>query len=263
MIDKLANEPYWQPTSIDELPIIKQGELHIWHVNLQLNAQQTSQALSWISDSQHQKYNKLQDPNKKKAYLAGRYYLLTLLGAYTRTHPQAIQLAYTRLNKPYLSNQQRELHFNLSDTTAAGKSTALFAFSSEGELGIDIEDLSRQGNFKAIVKSRFSPAEKKLVTLENGDINTQLFLYLWTRKEASGKATGQGINFKMNQRCLLSQHNEVDTANDNDQLRLSEHLYTDEANKAWRLNQLRVNNELIACVAYSGHKRLNIKTFAL
>ncbi len=113
---------------------------------------------------------------------------------------------------------------------------------------MDIEALSRRGNLAAIVDRRFSAAEKELVTLSNGDIDPQLALCVWTRKEASGKATGQGINFKMNQRDLVcGKHATLN--------------YYDEQDQPWHLTQLQAQNDLIACVVTTGHQSPVINAF--
>jgi len=257
MIDKLALIPQWQIAKEGEIPELQHNEVHLWHLPLELDQQQQERALSFLSDIQHDRYARRRTEHKA-SYLAGRYYLLTILAAYSRCKPEQVLLSYTRMNKPFLTDTSAELYFNFTDTRFSidgarrnkGEQTSagLFAFSRAGELGVDIEALSRRSNFKAIVESRFSKAEQQLVTETDGRINPELFLAIWTRKEASGKATGQGINFKMNERELIQGH----------QAQLN---YVDEKQQPWRLTQLRLNKELIGCVAHAGHQDLPIKAF--
>ncbi len=263
MIDKLAITPNWSAIQSNNMPTLNEGELHLWCLPLELNSKQVDQAQRWLSDIQRDKHARRSTPQLKQAYLAGRYFLLRLLGHYTNDDPALIQLSYTRLNKPYLSDNTHHIHFNFTDTSIKndpnlGESTqtntvGLYAFSYDAEVGVDIEHLSRRSDFTPIVKRRFSASEQTLVTNGNGDIDPELFLSIWTRKEASGKATGQGINFQMNQRNLIN-----NDTNDNNLAQLN---YTDEEQRAWRLTQLRLAHDLIGCVVHAGHQPLSIKAF--
>lgn len=248
MINKLAISPDWQTADLSNIPALVDGEVHLWCLPLSLNEHQSQQALSWLSDIQRDKYVRRRKPQAQMSYLAGRYYLLSLLGAYSGCRPDQVLLSYTRLNKPYLSDPSAHLHFNFTDTTGVDGTYGLFAFSRAGELGVDIESFSRRNSFNAIASSRFTAAEQALVMDDNGNVDPKLFLCVWTRKEASGKATGQGINFVMNQRDLvLDDHAELN--------------YFDEQQQPWRLTQLRLTSDLIGCVVHSGHQKLAIKTF--
>ncbi len=253
MIDKISIRPIWRSATLNNLPSLNEQEVHVWCLPLALTPTQSSLAHAWLSDIQKDKYAR-RSSSQQHAYLAGRYFLRGLLGAYTQTEPEKVLLSYSRLNKPYLSEQEAgtksptSLHFNFTDTRIDGATYGLFAFSRSGEVGVDIEALSRRSNFAPIVHKRFSAAEKLLVTRENGEIDPELFLCIWTRKEASGKATGQGINFKMQERDLVDgEHAELN--------------FYDELNQPWHLQQLRVNDSLIGCLVHAGHQPLPIKAF--
>ena len=263
MIDRLAVSPDWSATSLNKLTPLKQGELHIWCLPLELNQAQIAVAENWLSDIQRDKYLRRRTPALQNAYLAGRYYLLTLLGHYAGCEPEDVKLSYTSLNKPYLSDKNQNIHFNFTDTTIPTnlsqtlpeqqRSVALLGFSCSGEIGVDIESMSRTGGFEKIVEKRFSASEQALVTNSDGQVDNALFSAIWTRKEASGKATGQGINFKMNQRNLVHpDHDRDDLAHLN---------YVDEKQRPWRLIQLNLGQDLIGCVVHAGDQALSINAF--
>ncbi len=251
-LDQLALSPILKSASLTAIPTLAKSELHLWCLPLTLSAQEQETALSWLSDIQKDKYHRRRTPQLKEAYLAGRYYLLRLLAQYSQCSPQEIELSYTRLNKPYLSNKQladeeTSLHFNFTDTQCGSEHVGLFAFCLDKEVGVDLEALDRRSQFDLIAEKRFSKAEQELV-FKHGELCAETFLYLWTRKEASGKATGQGINFKMNERNLVSDNN-------------AELNFVDEDQQAWHLTQLKLSEKLIACVVYSGHEALTINGF--
>ncbi len=253
MIDNLAITPQWQTISASRSPNLSLDEVHIWYLPLALNKAQEELALTWLSDIQRDKYHRRRTPERQLAYLAGRYHLLRLLGHYNNQLPSDIQLSYSRLNKPYLSDRDTPLHFNFTDTSRAGVNYGVFAFSRDGEVGVDIEHLARRSNFEGISQNRFTPAEQALVTRADGSVDPELFLAIWTRKEAFGKATGRGINFVMNQQQLIAGgKNHQETAQLN---------FSDPSGRKWRLNQLRLDKNVIACVVHQGHQSLAVKAF--
>lgn len=248
ILNKLAVSLDWRSAALAKPPTLNKGELHIWCLPLTLSTDQQSQTLSWLSDQQINKYSRRRTTQLQEAYLAGRYYLLSLLAAYSNCRPEDIKLSYTHLNKPYLSGSNSHLHFNFTDTQSGSESIGLLAFCLDQEVGVDVEALDRRNRFELIAQKRFTPEEQALVINKDGTTNTDEFLCVWTRKEASGKATGQGINFKMNQRNLVD---DLSPTVD----------YWDEQRRAWRLTQLRLESKFIGCVAHSGHTPLKIKAF--
>jgi len=246
MKEKLGLLLNWEAASIAHTKTLGNADLHIWHIELTLNKKQSEIALSLLSDMQRDKYHRRNSAELKHQYLAGRYYLLTLLGAYTNIKAQDVSLSYGHLNKPRLSNAKPNLEFNFTDTDGYG----MFAFSKHAQVGIDLERLDREINIEAIAKRRFTEEELKYVKCK-GNYNHQRCIAIWTRKEAYGKATGQGINFKMNQRNLFSSDDCI-----------NQHQFIDEKQNKWTCNQLSTNKkEHIASVVYEGHEPLKIKAF--
>ncbi|MFT6407188.1 MAG: 4'-phosphopantetheinyl transferase [Arenicella sp.] len=245
MIEKLGQNLNWNNVSLQAFPLLMPNELHLWWVPLQLDHSQLKPALHLLSDIQRDKYHRRATAELKQNYLAGRYYLLHLLGAYTEQPPSDVLLSYSRLNKPSLSDSSLALEFNFTDTNGYG----VFAFSRGRQVGVDIESRTRKINFKAIADRRFTKQELAFV-YQNGELNRQRCLAIWTRKEAFGKATGLGINFKMNQQNMYS--NESDAY---------QHTFADEHNTPWRCLQLQLGDQFIASVVHQEHQDLSIKAF--
>ena len=237
----------WLSPNKGEHPILLNNQIHLWCVPLKLTHSQESIAIDLLSDIQRDKYHRRS--NKLKAnYLAGRYFLLNLLAQYTSTEADKIQLSYSRLNKPFLSNKSdNKLQFNFSDTVIDDVCYGVFAFCKEHEIGVDIESKEREIDFKPIAERRFSEPELNYVTLENGEIDHQRCIAIWTRKEAFGKACGKGINFKMNELNLL----------ENNSFELNFHAL----NKDWRLQQIEIDQNLVCSVVHQHHQVLDIKAF--
>lgn len=240
----------WQSTSIKHFPRLEFGALHLWWLPLTLSHEQSQQALTFLSDIQRDKYHRRASPQLQQSYLAGRYYLMTLLGQYTNCNPEAVKLSYSRLNKPYISNNESTLKFNFTDTHFQDQYFGLFGFCHELEIGVDIESHHRDIDLRRIVERRFTTDEQNFVN-DNGSINKHRGLSIWTRKEAYGKAIGKGINFKMNQQNLVSDDYSTDSAFN----------FKDSQKRKWRCQPLSLGHDFVASCVYEGHKELTISAF--
>jgi len=244
----LGKRPNWASISLADVPPIEDDELHLWWLPLHLNAQQSEMARGLLSDIQRDKYVRRATDELKHTYLAGRYYLLNLIGAYAGCAPDEVMLSYTRLNKPFLSLHDKDIEFNFTDTSVNNRAFGLFAFTKDKAVGVDLEARSRRSDFAAIAARRFTPAEQDFIADPDGKaINPDRFLAIWTRKEAYGKAIGVGINFQMNRRDLVSEASELD--------------FWDRQDHPWHLEQFEFGDELIAAVVYATHQRLSIKAW--
>ena len=244
MTEKLGLLLNPEAASMADIHALGDTDLHIWHLELKLNKKQSETALSLLSDIQRDKYHRRKSEALKHQYLAGRYYLLTLLGAYTKQRPEDILLSYSRLNKPSLSNSELGLEFNFTDTDGHG----MFVFSKHRQVGVDLERLDRRINIAAIAERRFTEQELQYAN-HNGAFDQRRGIAIWTRKEAYGKATGQGINFKMNQRNLFSDSHET-----------HQYQFIDDQQRAWTCIQLSTQQH-IASVVYESHAPLKLSSF--
>lgn len=255
MSETLGHCPNWQKVLLTTPPILEADEVHIWWLPLTLTAQQSEEALGLLSELQRDKYHRRATQDLKHAYLAGRYYLLHLLGAYSKQSAKEVQLSYSRLNKPRLSDPKLDIDFNYTDTYGTHHSVGVFAFSKGRSLGVDIESRARDIDVRKIVEKRFSKQEQAFVRAAGG-VNRERALSIWTRKEAYGKATGNGINFKMNAENLVYS----DTQNIAGESNFS-FAFNDSADQPWRCEQFQLGDEFIACVVHAGHQKLTFKTF--
>ena len=241
---------HWHPVDLCQPQQLNAQELHLWCLPLSLNGQERTNALSWLNANQRDKFERRLTSKLQQSYLAGRYFMLRLLAAYTDVPPAALQISYSRLNKPYLASDSCKIEFNFSDTVTPDGNIGLFALSRTHAVGVDIESLKRRTNFAPIVAKRFSAAESSYVTNSDGAIDPERFLAYWTRKEAYGKATGKGINFKMRELDLASPASfELDFMSD------------EKPARPFRLQQIQLQNDYIASVVHETHQALEIKAF--
>ena len=74
----------------------------------------------------------------------------------------------------------------------------MFALSREGEVGIDLESgdrfVGREAELASVATRVLTPRELTVWrALPNAEARLAAFLRAWTRKEAFGKATGEGV----------------------------------------------------------------------
>ncbi|MFM7885615.1 MAG: 4'-phosphopantetheinyl transferase family protein [Pseudanabaena sp.] len=133
--------------------------------------------------------------NLRRNFVAARGNLRIILAQWLGCKPKEIVFGYSDRGKPYLQNSpsiNQNIHFNL----AHSQDLAIYAVSSDREVGIDLEYINPHCDIEGIAQRYFSPSEYKLIK-EFGDrdpsLAVQAFYQAWTLKEAYGKATGQGI----------------------------------------------------------------------
>jgi 4'-phosphopantetheinyl transferase len=241
----------WELSTLDhdELPRLAKGEVHLWIMNLEQPTDSEGASnlgkhekvyLSWLSSREAKKYTRL-PVNQKSHYLRGRIALRKLLGVYLGKNPQDIGLAFGEFGKPALIDCGDGPWFNYSDTQ--GK--VIYAVGDSGELGIDIEHISRQPDYQRILQRKFSPAEAEEVAGSAENVSSQIicqrFLAAWTRKESYGKAIGVGVNYKMN---------EVEVAKDLGLANISFHAN----GKKWCLTQLLFEEYVVSLTSSSFEK---------
>lgn len=107
-----------------------------------------------------------------------------MLGNLLGLKPSDVEISKNRFGKPYLANSS--LFFNLSHTNNA----YLLGFSTNGKIGVDIEELSGEEDLNELMDYAFSKEEVDIC--KDGNSHDR-FLETWTLKEALLKAAGVGL----------------------------------------------------------------------
>ena len=95
----------------------------------------------------------------------------------------------TDLGKPYFPEPILP-NFNLSHT----QTVSVAVVNTERDVGVDVESLQKiriNKDLEKIAHRFFSESEQKL--LKNTDTPNDVFLQIWTKKEALAKLTGEGL----------------------------------------------------------------------
>jgi 4'-phosphopantetheinyl transferase len=121
------------------------------------------------------------------SYIISHIALRRLISHYTRIPPNKINFTKNNFGKPYIDYEG--LYFNLSHTT--GKT--IIGFFNQ-EIGIDIEYLDQELDIDELIPLIMSNKEQKILKQLQAPAKKNMFIKLWTRKEALLKAIGSGIH---------------------------------------------------------------------
>lgn len=128
-------------------------------------------------------------PHLRRRYAIARGALRILAGRYLGIAPADLAFRYGEHGKPEIDG----LHFNLSHT---GDLMAV-AFSPDGPLGLDIEEISPRLHARDIAGRYFSPRERQELETPDDEEFLRRFFRLWTSKEALMKATSLGFALEL------------------------------------------------------------------
>ena len=144
----------------------------------------------WLSADERARAARFQLGRNRDRFISCRGALREAIGARIGARPSAISFRYGPHGKPELTGPLAgTLSFNVSHSDGM----ALFAFTAEGPLGVDVERVRELPDFDPILSRFFSPGERALVHAVGPASSARRFLWLWTRKEARLKGEGRGV----------------------------------------------------------------------
>lgn len=172
--------------------------VHVWWIDLDSKEDGSAELLSAGELEHAARFHFAQDA---KRYRLCRAMLRLGLGWYLSRNPLQIELRTGKFGKPYLapspdrSASGGRLFFNVAHSAGLGA----MAFSTRGEVGIDVEAANRTVEVMDIASAYFTAKETALIAAAEGPNRLTAFLRVWTRKEAVLKAVGCGIPQGLNQ----------------------------------------------------------------
>jgi 4'-phosphopantetheinyl transferase len=160
-------------------------------VRLDLAPRVVSELAALLCDAERQRAAAFRFDQDRRRYIAARGQLRRFLSQRLSVAPQAVALAYNAHGKPALA--RGGLHFNISRRT----DTALFAFSRNARIGVDLEEIHDVPGADAIVARTFSRYERSAYSALASHERLIGFFNCWTRKEAFVKALGAGLSMPL------------------------------------------------------------------
>jgi 4'-phosphopantetheinyl transferase len=191
---KLAWSP--PPAAID----LPSGEVHLWAARLDPSDDFLRRCAGVLSDDERVRAERFRAGSLQNRYITGRGILRMLLGRYLRLDPASFSFRYQDHGKPELDSPWKDqgIDFNVSHS----HDLAVFAFTSESEIGVDVECIRPMPNAAELLERFFSAEEVRQWRQMPAERQLRAFFQGWTRKEAWLKAVGSGLSFPLNQFCI-------------------------------------------------------------
>lgn len=183
MIDTLLSYDFaWKSYTSGQL--LATDKTHIFRIDINNHFPKIKKALADVlSEREQEKASRMFISKDKERYVVSKYCLRTLLSLCLDTNPNEIDFIFHEHKKPTVKG----IEFNISHTG----DYVLIAISPKA-VGIDVEFLNREFDFKSILDITFS--KKEIDYIGNKDIDPTNFYVMWTRKEALLKASGEGVS---------------------------------------------------------------------
>lgn len=174
------------------MTLLPDNEIHLWLIDDSLiETALLADYLTVLSPEETLRYARFRLDKDKRQFLITRAAIRTTLSYYRGdVLPSQWQFANNEHGRPYvISPPAQTLEFNLSHTDGM----IVIAVCARGNLGVDVENASRECRASDLAARYFSVSEaKKLLEMPEEEQRGR-FLDLWTLKEAYIKACGMGL----------------------------------------------------------------------
>jgi 4'-phosphopantetheinyl transferase len=168
-------------------PTLEKNELHVWTVSLEPGEEFIENCKSILSEGERNRIDWFTFPQVQNNYVISQGVLRAILAGYLNIEPKQIQLSKHAKGKPFVTNDT-SLFFNLSNS---GKK-AVFAFSRNAEVGIDLEIIRVLPDLEELIQKNFTPKETDYIKKIDAE-KLKRFFFFWTIKESYLKAIGEGM----------------------------------------------------------------------
>lgn len=169
------------------------AQIDVWIWSLSAENAIVERLRNHLSGSERSRAARFLEPRHRSEYSVAWGRLREILGQRVQLDPDEVNFELGEFGKPKLSSSTtNKIQFSLSHTNRSAPPLAALAISHEFDLGIDIEahrqlDLSIARTLPALEQMQIADAEQA------GRDPVDIFLRIWTCKEAALKACGLGL----------------------------------------------------------------------
>ena len=189
----MPDQTQWFPSP----SVLKLGpdEVHVWRADLNVPAERLEPLHALLSSEERERAARFHFEKDRRHYTAARGILRSLLSDYLSVQAGQIVFTYNKYGKPELDLGATggSLRFNLSHSHGL----ALFGFTRDRDLGIDLELIRPERATDEIAERFFAAAETAVLRSLPKEIRSRAFFDCWTRKEAFIKARGLGLSLPL------------------------------------------------------------------
>ncbi|MBN1669227.1 MAG: 4'-phosphopantetheinyl transferase superfamily protein, partial [Anaerolineales bacterium] len=169
--------------------------VQLWLVALDQLAEAQPQACDSLSADEQARAGRFHFELHRRRFIAGRFFLRALLGAYFGQPAGQVRFTYGVHGKPALQAPVAglDVRFNL----AHSDNLAVVGLALGRDLGVDVEHLNPLRDAEPIARRFFSPPERAEFEQLSPEQKLLGFYQCWTRKEAFIKALGDGLAYPL------------------------------------------------------------------
>jgi len=167
-------------------------DVTVMHVDLMDDEANEQEAWTWLDGDERRRAGRFQHLGARRRYVLCRASLRSLLCGALDCRNQQLALSASEHGKPFatVDGLESPIAFNVSHSGQHG----LIAMAPRGRVGVDVEERAAQRNLDVLVDAVLGPNERVEVMAASGHEKLDLFLDLWTLKEALSKAHGMGLS---------------------------------------------------------------------
>ena len=186
-----AIDPQLQALSVPDQAI------HVWRASLALEPARIATLRSTLTEDELARADRFRFPLHRARFIAARGALREILAGYLGVAASQVRFLYNRWGKPFLDSPfcDSGIHFSVSHSA----SLALFALRRNQLVGVDLEQVCPDFDWKPIAERYFSVEENAAIDALPVDHRPYAFFLSWTQKEAFLKARGEGLSFPLDQ----------------------------------------------------------------
>jgi len=179
--------------NIDSL--LRQPEVQVWPVRLAAPAEVNYAYRNLLSPEEVARADRFAFENLRRSYELSQGALRLLLSSYLDCSPRDVEFTAGPRGKPALRGYSR-IRFNMAHSGGL----ALYAFTADCEIGLDVEKMRSLPEIEQIASHYFCRAEAaELLSIGDAATQQEAFFRCWTRKEAYIKAVGEGLYLPLDQ----------------------------------------------------------------
>lgn len=170
-------------------------EVHVWKVHLNREVARIPLFQKLLEPEEVDRARRFYFERDRQHWIVAHGLLRILLGRYLQTDPRLLRFDLNAYGKPALAfpAQSPLLQFNLSHSA----DLALYAFSWQQHIGVDVEYMRTTIDYDGIAQYSFSPTEQAALLSLPPTEKHEAFYRCWTRKEAYIKARGMGLSLPL------------------------------------------------------------------
>ena len=173
---------------------LETGDVHVWRIDVEVESPRIPLLWSILPEEEHDRANRFYFSRDRDRFVVCHGVLRSLIAEYLNLNPAAVTFQCNLHGKPYLGGECADaLFFNISHS----HHLALFAFSRNREIGVDVERIDARVTCDQITERYFSPMEANALRALPPGQQAEAFFLGWTRKEAFVKARGEGLSIPL------------------------------------------------------------------